>query len=192
MPHSKLALEYPGEQHYREIFYFGRHSIQAQRDLQKIAACKRAGITLVHVPHWWNGSSKSLLNHIRQVRPDIISEKYASEETIPPEPTVKRQKALLQRTICTYETRVCSNLNPSNTEETREWLCEYAYLRNYEQLNNTSQWLYAPHPDGLRALWTGHSLLLHSELTSPSISIPAWFKAALPKGVPLDGFLRCA
>jgi hypothetical protein len=37
-------------------------------------ACLLAGITLVEVPYWWNGSVSSLQSTIHQKRPDLFAD----------------------------------------------------------------------------------------------------------------------
>eukprot|EP01027_Heterolobosea_sp_BB2_P026356 GEZU01040587.1.p1 GENE.GEZU01040587.1~~GEZU01040587.1.p1 ORF type:complete len:509 (-),score=114.87 GEZU01040587.1:129-1430(-) len=77
IPSLRLALEYQGQQHYRELHVFGGASMssstktQSQRDHEKQSACKDAGITLITVPYWWDRSIESLAAAIYSARPDL-------------------------------------------------------------------------------------------------------------------------
>lgn len=72
IPSLKLALEYQGIQHYRDIHFFGPSLVYKKRDAEKRRACMSAGITLIEVPYWWNYDISSLHATIHQHRPDII------------------------------------------------------------------------------------------------------------------------
>lgn len=63
LPHSKIAFEYQGEQHYHNLEQiFGktnRLSSYIARDQRKMTVLKEE-ISLVTVPCWWDGSLDSL------------------------------------------------------------------------------------------------------------------------------------
>jgi hypothetical protein len=86
-----LAFEYHGLQHYQDTMVFGLaeqykgtsfsndRSFQlfylistfSVRDDEKRRLCEAAGLTLVEVPYWWDGSHASLATAIARLRPDI-------------------------------------------------------------------------------------------------------------------------
>eukprot|EP01027_Heterolobosea_sp_BB2_P011393 GEZU01016579.1.p1 GENE.GEZU01016579.1~~GEZU01016579.1.p1 ORF type:complete len:136 (-),score=27.84 GEZU01016579.1:118-525(-) len=73
VPSLSLALEYQGVQHYHDMRAIGGDlGRQRRRDLEKADACRRAGITLVAVPYWWNQSPEDLAATIARVRPDLL------------------------------------------------------------------------------------------------------------------------
>ncbi len=43
-----------------------------KRDKEKEQACKNVGITLVHIPYWWDGKLESLKATIYHHRPDLF------------------------------------------------------------------------------------------------------------------------
>ncbi len=42
-----------------------------KRDERKQLKCRENGITLITIPHWWDGTCSSLAATIHQIRPDI-------------------------------------------------------------------------------------------------------------------------
>ena len=85
IPSFNLAFEYQGEQHYSTHYLYGSPSIQQQRDQEKEMKCKEAGITLIHIPYWWNKEKSSLVATIRQYRPDLLKQEL-SGTPIPTQP----------------------------------------------------------------------------------------------------------
>jgi hypothetical protein len=69
-PDLSLALEYQGEQHFKDSF--GNLQIQQIRDKEKQEACKKQGITLIPVPFWWDTKEKSLAATIQIYRPELL------------------------------------------------------------------------------------------------------------------------
>eukprot|EP01114_Cavostelium_apophysatum_P006045 TRINITY_DN1724_c0_g1_i1.p1 TRINITY_DN1724_c0_g1~~TRINITY_DN1724_c0_g1_i1.p1 ORF type:complete len:404 (+),score=49.64 TRINITY_DN1724_c0_g1_i1:149-1360(+) len=74
VPSLSLAFEFQGKQHYQSSPGYRFSSEPRERDRIKQLACKQAGITLIEVPYWWDGSSDSLIATIIATRPDIASE----------------------------------------------------------------------------------------------------------------------
>jgi hypothetical protein len=73
IPSLSLALEYQGHQHYGDAFYMGTSVRMYQhRDEEKRKACKKANLTLVEVPYWWDNSKESLAATIQLSRPELI------------------------------------------------------------------------------------------------------------------------
>lgn len=72
IPELHLAIEYQGEQHYKTLYFSGDQSQQRKRDEEKWNACKKAGITLVEVPYWWDCSIASLAATISNARPELV------------------------------------------------------------------------------------------------------------------------
>eukprot|EP01027_Heterolobosea_sp_BB2_P011382 GEZU01016563.1.p1 GENE.GEZU01016563.1~~GEZU01016563.1.p1 ORF type:complete len:107 (-),score=30.95 GEZU01016563.1:20-340(-) len=71
IPSLSLAFEYQGAQHYRDLPLFANSAMTQHRDTEKAAACKRAQITLIIVPYWWDRSVSALASAIRNARPDL-------------------------------------------------------------------------------------------------------------------------
>jgi len=53
VPTLNLALEYHGQQHYEENYWFGSRTDSEEREEEKRQACNLLGITLIEVPYWW-------------------------------------------------------------------------------------------------------------------------------------------
>eukprot|EP01027_Heterolobosea_sp_BB2_P018850 GEZU01026495.1.p1 GENE.GEZU01026495.1~~GEZU01026495.1.p1 ORF type:complete len:840 (+),score=185.05 GEZU01026495.1:594-3113(+) len=86
IPSLRLAFEYNGEQHYRDLHAFGSGggvSNAQERDQQKIEACQRAGITLVIVPYWWDRTAESVVATLHRVRPDLVPHPPVHGQPIP-------------------------------------------------------------------------------------------------------------
>jgi hypothetical protein len=67
LPSLNLAFEYQGEQHYFYHFLYGSNFKVQKRDENKVEICKKLGITLIHIPYWWDRnilSSKSTIHKI--------------------------------------------------------------------------------------------------------------------------------
>jgi hypothetical protein len=47
--------------------------------------CAQCGISLIEVPHWWDGSIESLQATIHSIRPDVLPSSHAPP--IPSQPT---------------------------------------------------------------------------------------------------------
>ena len=86
IPSLNLAFEYQGEQHYSTHYLYGSPSIQQQRDQEKEMKCKEAGITLIHIPYWWDKQKSSLVATIRQYRSDLLKQEL-SGTPIPTQPS---------------------------------------------------------------------------------------------------------
>ena len=85
IPALRLALEYHGEQHYRDIYSIGARWRQKERDEERRLACLQFGITLIQVPYSWDFQLASLKGTIQQQRHDsFVGEKI--EQRIPSEP----------------------------------------------------------------------------------------------------------
>jgi hypothetical protein len=70
IPSLKLALEYQGAQHERQI-YRGDVRRQTERDKEKKELCKQHGITLICIPYKWSGLTEDLIATVQQYRPEI-------------------------------------------------------------------------------------------------------------------------
>eukprot|EP01125_Pyxidicula_operculata_P020568 TRINITY_DN7623_c0_g1_i2.p1 TRINITY_DN7623_c0_g1~~TRINITY_DN7623_c0_g1_i2.p1 ORF type:complete len:446 (+),score=38.86 TRINITY_DN7623_c0_g1_i2:744-2081(+) len=75
VPKYNLAFEYQGEQHYSDQHKaFGPSSsmeLYGIRDKLKQKYCEQQGITLIHIPYWWDGKLTTLLCTILASRPDL-------------------------------------------------------------------------------------------------------------------------
>jgi hypothetical protein len=93
VPALKLAFEYQGEVHFRDIQSVGQRDIKRDNDAEKAAVCARQGIKLVEVPFTWGSSDRlrsafhpltnrhitdseeaSLVSLIKQVVPDLLND----------------------------------------------------------------------------------------------------------------------
>lgn len=72
LPEYSLAFEVQGQHHYHEGYTGGLKS-QMMRDEYKRMKCKEAGITLIEISYWWDGSLNSIINQINQLKPEIFS-----------------------------------------------------------------------------------------------------------------------
>eukprot|EP01114_Cavostelium_apophysatum_P016893 TRINITY_DN4898_c1_g1_i1.p1 TRINITY_DN4898_c1_g1~~TRINITY_DN4898_c1_g1_i1.p1 ORF type:complete len:482 (+),score=101.22 TRINITY_DN4898_c1_g1_i1:85-1530(+) len=72
VPSLSIAFEYQGKQHFQRSGSFGVAN-QPPKDEQKALLCKKAGITLITVPYWWDGSKESLVTLVVQNCPEIVS-----------------------------------------------------------------------------------------------------------------------
>lgn len=72
VPALKLGLEYQGKHHYEERPFFGPLEAYQRRDRQKDEACAAHGITLVHIPYWWDQKLPSLAATLHSTSPAIL------------------------------------------------------------------------------------------------------------------------
>lgn len=74
IPSLKLGFEYHGAQHYQLSERFSDVSMEERRrkDDEKKLACKKAGITLIEVPYYWNGTREALIEMIRNENPELV------------------------------------------------------------------------------------------------------------------------
>jgi hypothetical protein len=70
IPSLKLAFEYQGEQHERQI-HRGDFKRQLERDEEKKKLCELHGITLICVPYRWSGLVEDLVATIHYYRPEL-------------------------------------------------------------------------------------------------------------------------
>jgi len=80
IPSLNLAIEYQGEQHYMHHHVYGSPEEQRKRDEEKYLACERLGLTLIHVPFWWDLKRSSIIATIHKYRPDISAKYFKSDE----------------------------------------------------------------------------------------------------------------
>jgi len=76
VPRINLAVEYQGEQHFKEFKWQGSGSSLEEvieRDKRKIQICNENGITLVTVPYWWDRKPDSLSSTLAQYFPNEFS-----------------------------------------------------------------------------------------------------------------------
>lgn len=80
IPSLNLALEYQGEYHFKTFYYIGEHKTVSERDSEKKELCKKAGLTIIEIPYWWNGRVESLAAELAKHRPDVIAHMSSPEE----------------------------------------------------------------------------------------------------------------
>lgn len=71
LPEFKMAFEYHGEHHYKDLPAFGHLDMYKFRDEEKRLRCSQLGICLVIVPYWWDFTSASLRGYIVATKPSI-------------------------------------------------------------------------------------------------------------------------
>ena len=71
IPSLKLAFEYQGAQHERQI-HRGDFKRQVERDEEKKKLCELHGITLICVPYRWSGLIEDLIATICHRRPELL------------------------------------------------------------------------------------------------------------------------
>lgn len=95
IPSLSLAFEFQGSQHFEnKPLYLFSDSVDLQQrgiqilmlflvllyvighcnslaDKEKKLACKKLGITLIEIPHWWDYSRTNLVATIQQNRPEL-------------------------------------------------------------------------------------------------------------------------
>src|SRR5690242_7114310 len=72
LPFERLAFEYQGEHHFKDIHAVGNKWMQQQKDEEKRKMCEQHDITLIEIPHWWDNRRPCLLATIHKYRPDLI------------------------------------------------------------------------------------------------------------------------
>jgi hypothetical protein len=71
IPGLSIAFEYQGEPHYFSTSTYGSANQRQESDQVKAQIAKGMGITLIHIPFWWDKSSESLSATLRHYRPDL-------------------------------------------------------------------------------------------------------------------------
>ena len=72
LPKERLAFEYQGEQHYRDVYAIGSSWNQKERDEEKRISCREKEITLIEIPYWWDKQISSLAATIHKERKDLL------------------------------------------------------------------------------------------------------------------------
>lgn len=73
MPEISLAFEFQGRQHYKDVHAVEQADQRLRTDLNKLEACKAAGITFIEIPYWQELSSTSVSGIIQRARPDLLA-----------------------------------------------------------------------------------------------------------------------
>eukprot|EP01128_Nolandella_sp_AFSM9_P008126 TRINITY_DN4682_c0_g1_i1.p1 TRINITY_DN4682_c0_g1~~TRINITY_DN4682_c0_g1_i1.p1 ORF type:complete len:585 (-),score=94.63 TRINITY_DN4682_c0_g1_i1:175-1866(-) len=74
LPEINLAFEFHGVHHYSDSMMFGISGMYQENDERKRQLCKRKGITLIEVPHWWDHREQSVPELVREKRPELVNE----------------------------------------------------------------------------------------------------------------------
>jgi len=166
LPQFNLALEFHGEQHYKEFSPSSGFLNLAERqksDSEKKKICEANGITLVCIPFWWDETVESLTSTLNQYVPDVFP--ASDSPPIPSEMPLDFKN--------TRKLRPRSNNNMMHG---------YDYDPNNEI--NVEGWFMSEKLDGMRAYWDGKQFWSKNGVL---INLPESFKA-LPS-YPLDGEL---
>jgi hypothetical protein len=68
IPAYNLAIEYQGRQHYHANHFWEEFVVQWIRDEEKMMTSTNLfGITLIHIPYWWQMEDETLSSLISQV-----------------------------------------------------------------------------------------------------------------------------
>ena len=73
LPDLALGIEYAGRGHFEDFLSVASLDKQQATDAAKAAFCLQRGITLLEIPHWWDGTQHSLRDVILSARPDLTS-----------------------------------------------------------------------------------------------------------------------
>eukprot|EP01125_Pyxidicula_operculata_P008535 TRINITY_DN2859_c0_g3_i4.p2 TRINITY_DN2859_c0_g3~~TRINITY_DN2859_c0_g3_i4.p2 ORF type:complete len:333 (-),score=32.63 TRINITY_DN2859_c0_g3_i4:27-1025(-) len=69
IPSYNIAIEYQGEQHFQHLPHFSSLEAYREWDRKKQEFCEEVGISLIEIPHWWDGNEDSLIASIHTKRP---------------------------------------------------------------------------------------------------------------------------
>ena len=83
LPKERLAFEYQGEHHYRDLYSIGSGWNQKERDEEKKTLCRGRQITLIEIPYWWDKQISSLAATIQKERPDLLTDSYVHFQSTP-------------------------------------------------------------------------------------------------------------
>jgi len=98
IPQYNLIVEWFGREHYTFHWRYGPSEPQKQRDQEKRDVLKKAGITHIIIPHWWDGSKDSLIATIHKYRPDLIPD-AGTGQPVPEQMPEKIQKRLTHNPV---------------------------------------------------------------------------------------------
>eukprot|EP00026_Physarum_polycephalum_P002443 Phypoly_transcript_02449.p1 GENE.Phypoly_transcript_02449~~Phypoly_transcript_02449.p1 ORF type:complete len:911 (+),score=126.14 Phypoly_transcript_02449:48-2780(+) len=170
LPHLSLGFEYQGSQHYNKATQFLTSRMPS--DGEKIQACKLCGISLVLVPHYWDGRQQSLVGYIKQysgldivIEDKLKSEFYTDNNAeLQKKPKEKKEKG----------------------EKSKKGYVEPMLSTIWEPSNDPTGWFLQEKFDGTRVIWDGRVFYQRNgRLVTP----PQWFLEHLPKNEVLDGEL---
>jgi hypothetical protein len=136
--------------HYFDIGIYGQLRRRQNVDQLKAEVSKRAGVTLIKVPYWWDKSKESLMATIRQARPDIELPISTSAKPIP--------EFISSAVRVTYEPVIAKDLN--NTSPVGMWMTEYI--------------------DGIRFFWDGKSSISVVKNGRRKVTVPKLFASKMP------------
>jgi len=71
VPYHNLAIEYQGEQHYKDVFKWHSSNVQRLRDSEKKQLCEDSGVVLVPIPFWWSGDRASIMATLMYYKPSL-------------------------------------------------------------------------------------------------------------------------
>ena len=83
LPKERLAIEYQGEQHYRDLYLLGSGWNQKEKDEEKRISCREKEITLIEIPYWWDKQQSSLASTIHKERKDLLISYPIDDNTQP-------------------------------------------------------------------------------------------------------------
>eukprot|EP01114_Cavostelium_apophysatum_P021759 TRINITY_DN7678_c0_g1_i2.p1 TRINITY_DN7678_c0_g1~~TRINITY_DN7678_c0_g1_i2.p1 ORF type:complete len:759 (+),score=135.48 TRINITY_DN7678_c0_g1_i2:52-2328(+) len=153
VPEWNLALEYQGEQHYRQLWEKSANIVgQQKRDIEKKTACSLVGIDLVVIPFWWDRTEEAIIASIRKLRPDLLSrfQGVVSDELAVPE--VMPEKHNIEQSLM--------------------------HGINYNKDANPTDWWMVEKFDGIRGCWNGREFFTRR---GQLIAAPQDFKSRMPK-----------
>jgi hypothetical protein len=69
IPGMRIAFEYHGLQHYKDLHNMDQADLEF--DMKKEEACRRIGISLISIPHWEDINAEKLIQILLEHRPDL-------------------------------------------------------------------------------------------------------------------------
>jgi len=167
IPEYRLAFDYQGVQHYRDVGEAGTMEFELDEDKEKLKKCTEKKVTLVTVPFWWDANKGALVASILEKRPDLkpvlkdFVEEAVNEGKIPEKITRSISKwRIMGETVSV----MMADKWPSDKDPVGWWMSE-----KY---------------DGVRGLWNGVKMMSRS---GAEIPLPDTFRALLPKYMEVDG-----
>lgn len=177
VPQYSFALEYNGIHHYKDLAVFGPWEVYRKRDEEKAELCKSAGIRLLTIPAWWDGSLEAIVASIHEKFPALLHQ-AVSDLT-----HSERAKKAIEEVLAGKHEPVPSSPPPCASMDRRAESilgAEATYAQDPEGAFMTDL------VKGLPSRWSDESLSTVS--TGRRVQAPSEWKEQLP-GTEVDGKL---
>lgn len=157
IPALNLGIEYNGQQHYKELAFFGPLEMYQKRDQEKRVLCAEHGIRLLVVPYWWDRTAVSLAASLRELLP-----------TVPLPEEVDRQ----------LKDKDVAPIAPGDPSESQTPL--RATLDVWPSERDPTGAIVCHKPGGVQVRWLGDDQQLSSRF-GRIIPTPAWWAELMPR-----------